>query len=413
MTEKAAGEAADEEKLRSPLDGIRVLDFTAVVSGPFCTAMLADMGAEVVKVEPPQGENTRHAVRYPGRGAEHEDYFFVNNRSKKGIALDLKNPAARDAVHALAAKADIVVENFAPGTAARLGIAWDDLHPLNDSLVYCSISGFGQDGPYRDRLALDPICQGYSGIMSITGEADGPPTLTGASITDTVSGSAAAFAIVSALFAARADGKGRYIDLSMQCAAMSAISARMGEYLQAGRTPRRIGNRSFIRIPANSYRCSDGKYIQVMVLTDKHWPLLCRSLGREDWLENEKWLKVAGRHEDQDEIHDRVADIIATMPADHWLTRMNAERLPNAPINDYKDAAEDVQVAHRGLIRTLEHPRAGPIRVVGPGWRISGTETPMAPPPLLNQHMDEVLADWLGWDAAAVEHFRKEVGQDE
>jgi formyl-CoA transferase len=405
--------SAEPESLPPPLAGVRVLDFTAVVSGPYCTVLLADMGAEVVKVEPPIGENTRHAVRYPGRGENDEDYFYVNNRSKKSLALDLKNPACRDVIHALARKADIVVENFAPGTAARLGIAWDDLHALNERLVYCSISGFGQDGPYRDRLALDPIVQGYSGIMSITGQADGPPTLTGASITDAISGVTAAYAIASALCATRLDGKGRYIDLSMQCAAMSAVSARMGEYLQGDATPTRRGNRSNIRIPANTYKCSDGKFIQLMVLSDRHWPALCKSLGQDAWLENEKWHKVTGRYEDQDQIHDMVADVIAARPADYWLARMVKNRLPNAPINDYEDAANDEQVVFRELIRTLDHPKSGAVRVVGPGWKINGTETKMQPPPLLNQHMDEVFADWLGWDQEQIMAYNEKVGRDD
>ena len=169
---------------------------------------------EIVKLNH-LGENTRHAVRYPGRAEHDEDYFYVNNRSKKSIALDLKNPKAQELIQ-MTVKADIIVENFAPGTAGRLGISWDDLFPLNERLVYCSVSGFGQDGPYRDRLALDPIVQGSSGIMSITGQADGPPTLTGASVTDAISGVTAAYAIAAALCATRQDGKGRYIDLNVQ-----------------------------------------------------------------------------------------------------------------------------------------------------------------------------------------------------
>ncbi|MBL23209.1 MAG: hypothetical protein CMM48_04850 [Rhodospirillaceae bacterium] len=413
MTENTSAASADQEELSPPLAGVKILDFTAVVSGPFATVLLADMGADVVKIEPPAGENTRHAVRYPGRAQHDEDYFYVNNRSKRSVALDLKNPAAQETVRELAKQADVVVENFAPGVMARLGASWEDLHPLNEKLVYCSISGFGQDGPYRDRLALDPIVQGYSGIMSITGQADGPPTLTSASITDAISGVTAAYTIASALCAARTDGKGRHIDLSMQCSAMSAIGARMGEYLQAGVIPRRIGNRSFLRIPANTYECSDGKYVQLMVLHDGHWPGLCKSLDREEWLDNEKWLKVDGRYEDQDQIHDMVAEVIATKPADHWLPRMVENRLPNAPVNNYEDAANDRQVAHRELIRTLEHPASGDIRVVGPGWKIDNTETKMFAPPMLNQHMDEVFADWLDWDDERIAEFREKVGVDD
>ncbi len=407
MTQEVPHAASD---MQIPLDGVRVLDFTAVMSGPFCTVMLADMGADVVKVEPPRGDDTRQVVRYPGRGAQDEDYFYVNNRSKKSISLNLKNPSARAVVHELAKQADVVVENYAPGTAARLGIGWDDLHPLNDKLVYCSISGFGQDGPYRDRLALDPIVQGYAGMMSITGQPGGPPTLTGGSITDTISGMTAAFAIVSALYAVRQDGRGRYIDLSMQAAAMAAISARMGEYLQAGRVPARAGNRSTIRIPANAYVCSDSRYVQLLVLHDRHWPALCRALGREDWLENTQWHQVAGRKADQDHMHQMVANEMKKRPAKVWLERMVAERLPAAPINDYSDAANDPQVVYRGLIRTLDHPVSGPIRVVGPGWKMTGPESEMRPPPRLNQHMDEVFKSWLGWNEGQITAVKKAIG---
>lgn len=411
MTTQGATDAAID--MHTPLDGVRVLDFTAVIAGPFCTVMLADMGADVVKVEPPRGDDTRNAVRYPGRGVEDEDYFYVNNRSKKSLSLDLKQPAERAVVHELAKQAHVVVENYAPGTAARLGIGWDDLHPLNDKLVYCSISGFGQDGPYRDRLALDPTVQGYAGMMSITGQTDGPPTLTGGSITDTMSGMTAAYAIVSALYAASKDGRGRYIDLSMQAAAMSAVSARMGEYLQAGRVPARGGNRSTIRIPANAYLCSDKRYVQLHVLNDRHWPAFCRALGREDWLQNQQWHQVAGRQADRDQIDQMVADEMKKRPAQVWLQRLIAERLPAAPINDFSDAAHDPQVVHRGLIRTLDHPLSGPIRVVGPGWKMSGPVPEMRPPPLLNQHMDEVLQCWLGWDAGQITAFKKASGKHE
>lgn len=228
----------------APLEGLRVFDMTQIVAGPFCTTMLANLGAEVVKLESlGRGDDLRSIGRYEGR-AGHEDYFNANNYSKKSIALNLKVPAQREVARALARKADVFVENFAPGTARRLGMGWQSLHRMNPRLVYCSISGFGQTGPYSDRLAMDIVIQAISGVMSVTGEEGGRPVQIGAPLADVISGMFAAYAVVGALHSVKQDGKGRYIDLSMQAAMIATLGPRMGQPCRPERPRRRLATRT-------------------------------------------------------------------------------------------------------------------------------------------------------------------------
>jgi crotonobetainyl-CoA:carnitine CoA-transferase CaiB-like acyl-CoA transferase len=395
-----------------PLAGVRVLDLTAVVAGPYCTTMLADMGAEIVKVERAvRGDDTRTATRYQGR-EEHEDYFNAINRSKKSIALDLKQPAAREVAQALAEKADVVVENFKPGTAARLGLGWDDLRAVNPHLVYCSISGFGQDGPLRDRLALDPVVQAVAGMMSVTGEPDGAPMLMGTSICDIISGMFAAYAVVSALHAVDKEGAGRYIDVSMQAAGLAVLGTRMGETLQAGRLPPRMGNENPMRVPANCYATRDNRFLQIMVLNQDHWAPFCRAMAHEEWIDDPRFATPVLRVERRDTLNHLVAEAFAERTLAEWTERLTAARLAFAPVQNYREALNDPQIQHRGTVRELRHPTAGDIRVVGPPWKFGESETPMAPPPLLGQHTEEILRDWLDWTPARIAAFQKERAAD-
>lgn len=391
---------------KPPLDGVRVLDLTAVVAGPYCTTMLADMGAEIAKIErADRGDDTRTATVYAGREG-HEDYFNAINRSKKSLALDLKRPAARDAVHALAEKADVVVENFKPGTAGRLGLGWEDLSPRNPRLLYCSISGFGQDGPARDRLALDPIIQAVSGMMSVTGETDGRPIQTGISVCDVMAGMFAAYAIVSALHAVRRDGAGQYIDLSMQAAAMAALGPRMGETLQAGELPLRTANENPMRVPANAYLTKDDRYIQIMVLNQSHWAPFCRALEHPEWIDDPRFTTPALRVTNRDAVNERAVAAFAQRDMAEWLVRLEAEGLPFAPILNYQESIDDPQVRHRGQVTTVEHPTSGAIRMVGPPWTFNDSDAPIMPPPLLGQHTEAIFRDWLEWDDARLAQFQ-------
>lgn len=388
-----------------PLAGFRVVDLTQVIAGPYATLMLADLGAEVLKIERPgHGDDLRFVGRYPGREG-HEDYFYATNRSKKSIALDLKNPGDRAIGQDLAKVADVVVENFSPGTAHRLGMGWEDLQPLNPKLVYCSLAGFGQTGPSRDRYALDPMIQAVTGLMTVNGEPDSPPTMVGAPLSDVMAGMFAAYAIVSALHAVKRSGKGRHIDVSMQDATLSALGPRMGEPLQAGRNPGRHGNQNPMRVPANTYLTKDGVYISLIVQNDRHWTRFCTAMGFDDLLDDPRYAGAADRVDARELLDERTARRVAELNYDECVKVLEEEKLPYARVNTYLEALEDEQVGFRGLVRTLDHPASGKIRVVGPPWLMSGTQAEMTPPPLLGQHTGETLQEWLGWDRDTVVEY--------
>ena len=394
--------AAEDPDDRPPLAGFRVVDLTQVIAGPYATLMLADLGAEVLKIEPPgRGDDLRFVGRYPGR-EDHEDYFYANNRSKKSIALDLKDPGDRAIGRDLAKVADVVVENFSPGTARRLGMGWEDLRPLNPGLVYCSLAGFGQTGPSRDRFALDPMIQAVTGLMTVNGEPDAPPTMVGAPLCDVMAGMFSAYAIVGALHAVRRGGKGRYIDVSMQDATLAALGPRMGESLQAGRNPGRHGNQNPMRVPANTYRTRDGVHLSLIVQNDRHWPRFCRAMGFDDLVDDPPYPAAADRAAAREFLDERTARRVAELTYDECAEALEAERLPYARVNTYLEALADEQVAFRGLVRALDHPASGEVRVVGPPWLMSGAQAGMTPPPLLDQHAEEALRDWLGWDREAI-----------
>lgn len=380
-----------------PLQGVRVFDLTRVIAGPFCSMMLADLGADVIKIEEPKhGDELRWVGRYKGRAQHDEDYFYASNRSKRSVALDLKNPAHLEVARELIQKSDILVENFSPGVMDRLGLGWDTVSAWNPKLVYCSISGFGQQGPYRNRLALDPIIQAISGIMSVTGELDGPPTQVGAPIADVLSGMFGAYSVVSALYAARESGQGRYIDISMQDALLAVLGPRMGESLQAGLNPARQGNGNPMRVPANTYRAADGKYIAIIVQNDNHWPNFCKAINRSDLLENNEYKTMVGRVKHRVALDRLVSDEFMKMDAATWEKILHENRVPYALVKSYIDALQDEQIIHRGVVREVEHPSSGKIRVVGPPWVMADTHLEPTAPPLLGQHTNEVLLDWLG-----------------
>lgn len=385
-----------------PLTGIRVIDLTQVVAGPYCTMMLADMGAEVVKIERSgHGDDLRRTVPYRGREG-HQDYFNALNRSKKSVAFNLKDDHDRSLALRLIERADVVVENFSPGTVDRLGVGWQAAQARNARLVYCALSGFGQTGPYRSRPALDPIIQAVTGIMSVTGEADRGPIMAGAPLADVIAGMFAAYAIVNALRLVTPDGGGQYIDLSMQDALLAAVGTRMGETLQAGIAPGRLGNGNPLRVPANTYPTADGRHIALMVHDQEQWLPFCRALGIEAWLHDERFRTMPLRVANRKAMDAAVAQQLALHDAGVWHERFETHGIPHALVNDYAQALDDPQAVHRAIVREVEHPVSGTIRVVGPPWKMSATPTPIAPPPTLGQHTDEVLRDWLGMPPAAV-----------
>lgn len=405
MASPAPPNANDDTAEPRPLDRVRVLDLTNVIAGPFCTTMLADMGADVVKLERHRvGDTLREIGRYAGREA-HQDYFNANNRSKRSIELDLKTTGELAVALDLAAAADILVENYAAGTTDRLGIGYEAVRRRNPRIVYCSISGFGQTGPYRDRPALDPIIQAVAGLMSVTGGPQDVPLMTGAPLADVIAGMFAAYAAVAALRRAERSGVGQFIDISMQDALLAAQGPRMGEVLQTGRSPARHGNENPMRVPADTFRTRDGHWLAVMCHDNSHWLPLCRAVGKPEWAQDPRFVSPRSRVAHREELAERFRRVLASATRAQWIERLRAERIPFAPVNDYAEAVADPQVVHRGLIHTLDHETAGRIRVVGPPWRTPGVPTRMTPPPLLGQHTRDVLAGWLGWDAARIDGF--------
>lgn len=395
-----------------PLEGVRVFDLTRVIAGPYCSMMLADLGADVIKIEEPHhGDELRWVGRYKGRAPHDEDYFYASNRSKRSVGLNLKDSHHRAIALELIARSDILVENFSPGVMDRLGLGWEKVSSVNPKLVYCSISGFGQQGPHRNRLALDPIIQAVSGIMSVTGEPDGAPMQVGAPIADVISGMFGAYAVVAALYAARDTGRGRYIDISMQDAMLAVLGPRMGEALQAGLNPARHGNGNPMRVPANCYRASDERYIAIIVQNDNHWPSFCKAIERLDLLEKLEYATMSGRAKHRARLDELVGAIFAQRDSGSWAEILAANRVPFAVVNSYLDALADEQVTHRGLVREVTHPASGKIRLVGPPWRISETRLTPTAPPKLSEHTEEVLRDWLGWDESRIANFNNGTGQ--
>ena len=381
-----------------PLSGVRVVDFTHVISGPFCTMMLAHMGADVVKVERPDiGDSLRNIPGYEGREG-HPDYFNSVNNTKRSVALDLKNPDQHAAAVDLICNADVVVENFKPGTADRIGLGYEVLKKINPKLIYCSISGFGQTGPHAQRPAIDPIIQAVSGVMSVTGEQDGPPMMAGYPLTDTVAGMYGAFAVVSALLNARASGVGEHLDVSMQGAMLYVLGCRMAETLQAGIVTERSGNQNPFRVPSEVFLSRDRRPTILHCSNNKRWGALCRALEVPEWAEIPKYGTMQKRKKYREEIHAMVAARFAERDQADWMARFDAEEATCIHVHDYQEALDHEQVKHRSQLTSRDHPLDGKVWTVGVPLMGSAYNEAITRPPILGEHTVDILQEWLDWD---------------
>jgi formyl-CoA transferase len=378
----------------SSLDGVRVLDLTRVLAGPFCTQILADHGAEVWKVEKPgEGDDTR-AFGPPFVGGE-STYFLSINRNKRSLAIDLKDPRGLDLVRQLAGHCDVVVENFRPGAAQRLGLGADQLRALHPRLIYCSISGFGQTGPDRDRAGYDLAIQGLSGLQSLTGAADGPPTKVGTSIADLVSGLYAVQGILLALVRRERTGQGETIDVAMLDSVLSLLTYQASSYLHGGRVPMRAGNRHPSIAPYETFAAGDG-YLNLAVGNDAQWHKLCGLLQRQDLRDDPRFVSNPQRVANRDALFATLTQVFAQDTVSAWLIRLQAAGVPCGPILDVGQALEQPSVQAREMVVPLQHPTAGPIRV--PGVAVKLSEAPgrvRTPPPRLGEQTDAVLTEVL------------------
>ncbi|HYZ34083.1 MAG TPA: CoA transferase [Crenalkalicoccus sp.] len=383
---------------RLPLAGLRVLDLTLARAGPTCVRHLADWGADVVRVEPP-GVNE-------GLGGARDGFDFVNlHRNKRAIALDLKHPDGHAAFLKLAARADVLVENMRMQVKHRLKIAYEDLRPLNPRLVYASISGFGQTGPYATRGGVDQIAQGMGGLMSITGEPGRGPMRVGIPIDDLTAGNLLALGIMLALYERERTGVGRYVHTSLLEAQVFMLDFQATRFLMDGEVAGQAGNDHPVNIPMGVFPTAD-KPINIAASSPKLWEVFCKVAGKEEWLAVPEWQTVKGRSADRARVNAAVAEVTRTRPAEWWIARLEEAGIPCGPINDIREVFQDPQVQHLGMAMPMRHRKRGDIKVVASPLNIEGLETGVTRDvPELGEHGAELLAE-AGLSPAEIDQLR-------
>ena len=375
-----------------PLEGIRVIDLTQAMAAPFCTMNLADMGAEVIKIEPPgEGEQTRQLGAANKNG--HSATFMTMNRGKRGLAVDLKTPEGVEIVRKLAATADVFVQNYRPGVVQRLNLHWESLKVVNPRLVYCQISGFGNTGPYASRGGYDLIAQGMSGVISVTGDEDGPPAKSGVPLADLSAGLFAAYGILAALEHRDRTGEGQLVDTSLFEAAMALTVWESAEYWTTGKAPRPVGSAHRNSAPYQALRASDG-YFNVGAANDKLFAAFCAVIERKDLLSDPRFSSRSSRLQHRKVLQDEIESVTKRETRAAWLARLEKAGVPAGPINNYAEALADPHALARDMVVDLVHPGAGDIKALGVPVKLS--ETPGAverAAPLLGQHTAEILKE--------------------
>ena len=391
---------------KGPLDGIRVLDLTRVLAGPYCTMFLGDLGADIVKVEQPGiGDDTR-GWGPPFAGGE-SAYFLCVNRNKKSITLDLKSAEGIGLLRRLASSADVLIENFRPGTMERLGLGEKDLRATNPRLIYASLSGFGADGPMSDAPGYDLIIQAWGGLMSITGMPDGEPTKVGVAIIDLVAGLMLGKSIVAALFAREKLGAGQKIDTSLLEAEVACLINVGSNYLVEGKIPGRWGNAHPTIVPYQSFKTADG-FLVIGVASEGIWRRFCAAIGRAEWADDPRFAKNSNRVENRGALITTLSEIFLGRETDAWLKLLNEGEVPCAPVQTIDKVFAASQVRHRDMLVEIDHPTAGLVRMAGIPVKFSATPASVRlPPPLLGQHTEEVLASWLGMKGEEIKELKR------
>lgn len=388
------------------LSGITILDLTRVLAGPYGTMIMGDFGAEVIKIEQPErGDDTR---RWGPPFDEHGEsaYYQSVNRNKRSVTLNLKTPEGRAVLRDLARQADVLVENYKVGTMERLGLGYEALRELNAGLVYCAITGYGQNGPYAKRPGYDTVIQAQGGLMSITGPADGEPFKVGVAIVDITAGLYAVISILAALQHRQHSGEGQFIDIALFDAQLSWLANVAGSYLMTGETPGRYGNAHATIVPYQVFATADGR-MMVAVGNDGQLAALCEVVGRPAWAEDERFASNAARIENRETLVDLLQERFSTRPTEAWIEALLDAGVPCGPVNDVPAALENEQSKARNMVQTLTGAHGDEVRLVGPAPKMSVTP-PMIriPPPSLGQHTEAVLRERLGYDAERIEQLR-------
>jgi formyl-CoA transferase/CoA:oxalate CoA-transferase len=386
-----------------PLHGYRVLELAHLIAGPVAGLYLADLGADVIKVENPDGGDAARTV-YAGRDGL-SPVFLTVNRNKRSLALDLRRPEGQAAFRRLVERADVVIEAYRGGTAERLGVDYASLLPHNPRLVYCSLSAFGPAGPWRDKPGLDMLVQAMGGLMAVTGEPGGGPVLTGAPVVDTIGALLAGQGILTALLHRERTGEGQRVDVSLLDGLLLAHAARLSVYLATSEEPGRLGSAHPHMAPFQAFRCRDG-WIYVAVWVERLWRPFCEALDRPDLADDPRFATAAGRVRHRTALAAVLDGIFASGTVAEWMARLEARDVLCAPVNRYRDLPADPQVAASGMLVEQDDPRAGRIRTLATPVRFSRTPgTRRTPAPALGEHTDAVLAE-AGFDAGEIARLR-------
>jgi formyl-CoA transferase len=383
-----------DRNIMQPLTGIRVLDLSRVLAGPYCTMVLGDLGADVIKVESPEGDETR-GWGPPFLGGE-SAYYLCVNRNKRSMVVNFKAGEGREILHELIKRSDVLVENFRPGTLARYSLDFESAFAINPNLIYCSITGFGQTGPLRDKPGYDFMIQAMGGLMSITGEPDGEPMKVGVAVADLFAGQNAVIAILAALQARTLTGKGQHLDISLFDSQVGMLANVASNYLISGKLPKRYGNAHANIVPYQSFRASDAWFV-VAVGNDRQFEKLCGVIGNLELVRESRFRLNSERVKNRDELISILKPFFLQRPASEWLSLLEAAGIPCGPINTLDKVFSMPQVEARDMLIHMEHPEIGDLKLVGSPLMFS--ETPVdyrLPPPKLGQHTEEVLKELFG-----------------
>jgi formyl-CoA transferase len=390
-----------------PLSGVRVLDLTRVVAGPYCSMFLGDLGAEVVKVEQPGAGDDTRGWGPPFAGGE-SAYYLCINRNKQSLTLDLKSKRAAELLRQLVKAADVIIENFRPGTMERLGLGEKELRELNPRLIYASLTGFGADGPMSDWPGYDLIVQAWGGLMSITGTPEGEPVKVGVAIIDLVAGLMLGKAITAALFAREKIGVGQRIDTSLLEAEVASLINVGSNYLVGGKVPNRWGNAHPNIVPYQNFQTADG-YLVIGVASEVIWKRFCEAIGQRDLTDDPRFVENSKRVENRSELIALLSEIFLQRRNGAWFKLLTDAEVPCAPVQTIDQVFQAPQVLQRDMLIEVEHPTAGKVRMAGIPVKFSVTPaTVRRPPPLLGEHNEEILKTWLGMSADSIDELKKE-----
>jgi len=390
-----------------PLSGVRVLDLTRVVAGPYCSMFLGDLGAEVVKVEQPGAGDDTRGWGPPFAGGE-SAYYLCINRNKQSLTLDLKSQRAVELLRQLVKAADVILENFRPGTMERLGLGEKELREINPRLIYASLTGFGADGPMSDWPGYDLIVQAWGGLMSITGTPDGEPVKVGVAIIDLVAGLMLGKAITAALFVREKIGVGQRIDTSLLEAEVASLINVGSNYLVGGKVPSRWGNAHPNIVPYQNFQTADG-YLVIGVASEVIWQRFCEAIGQTDLIEDSRFADNSKRVENRSELIALLSQIFLQRRNDAWFKLLTDAEVPCSPVQTVDQVFQAPQVLQRDMLIEVDHPTAGKVRMAGIPVKFSVTPaTVRLPPPLLGEHNETILKSWLGLSADSIGELKKE-----